>query len=85
MDDWFKIVLSTVEDYCSARESGIGSKELPSFLKMYHTIAESIKRSAGGIGKWRVEDITQGLFRVAIKHNMEKVVDTIDGEPVTSK
>ncbi|KAI5059894.1 hypothetical protein GOP47_0024314 [Adiantum capillus-veneris] len=49
------------------------------------TVARSIRHCVSGMSPWDISDLTLGLYKIATRHALEGVSDSIDGSVVSDK
>lgn len=49
------------------------------------TVAKSIRHCVSGMSPWDISDLTLGLYKIATRHALEGVSDSIEGSPVSNK
>ncbi|KAH7278548.1 hypothetical protein KP509_38G045900 [Ceratopteris richardii] len=48
-------------------------------------VARSIRQCVSGMSRWDISDLTLGLYKIAVRHALEGVSDSIDGSIVSDK
>jgi hypothetical protein len=56
-----------------------------SWIKAIAQVMESLQHHSSEIEKWRLADLTLGLYKLALKHSSDNITDTIDGELVRDR